>query len=50
MKEISQVLYECSIFPNPTKSEITFSQAIEKVEVIYLIGKAIFTFSNVESD
>ncbi|MED9961964.1 MAG: leucine-rich repeat protein, partial [Bacteroidales bacterium] len=28
-----------SFFPNPTKSEITFSQAIEKVEVIDLIGK-----------
>ena len=35
-----------SFFPNPTKSEITFSQAIEKVEVIDLIGKAILTFSN----
>ena len=35
-----------SFFPNPTKSEITFSQAIEKVEVIDLIGKVIFTFSN----
>ncbi|MED9961816.1 MAG: leucine-rich repeat domain-containing protein, partial [Bacteroidales bacterium] len=35
-----------SFFPNPTKREITFSQAIEKVEVIDLIGKTIFTFSN----
>ena len=37
---------ELSFFPNPTKSEITFSQAIEKVEVIDLTGKTIFTFSN----
>ncbi len=50
LEAISQVLYECSIFPNPTKREITFSQAIEKVEVIDLIGKTIVTFTNAESD
>ena len=38
-----------SFFPNPTKSEITFSQAIENVEVIDLTGKAIFTFSNAKT-
>ena len=38
-----------SFFPNPTKSEITFSQTIEKVEVIDLIGKAILTFTNVKT-
>ncbi len=38
-----------SFFPNPTKSEITFSQAIEKVEVIDLTGKAILTFTNVKT-
>jgi hypothetical protein len=38
-----------SFFPNPTKSEITFSQAIEKVEVIDLTGKTIFTFSNAKT-
>ena len=38
-----------SFFPNPTKSEITFSQAIEKVEVIDLTGKTILTFSNVRT-
>ncbi len=38
-----------SFFPNPTKSEITFSQAIEKIEVIDLIGKTIFTFSNAKT-
>ena len=38
-----------SFFPNPTKSEITFSQAIEKVEVIDLTGKAIFTFTNAKT-
>ena len=40
---------EISFFPNPTKSEITFSQAIEKVEVIDLTGKAIFTFTNAKT-
>ena len=40
---------EISFFPNPTKSEITFSQAIEKVEVIDLIGKAILTFTNAKT-
>ena len=40
---------EISFFPNPTKSEITFSQAIEKVEVIDLTGKAILTFSNAKT-
>jgi hypothetical protein len=38
-----------SFFPNPTKSEITFSQAIEKVEVIDLTGKVILTFSNAKT-
>ena len=38
-----------SFFPNPTKSEITFSQAIEKVEVIDLIGKTILTFTNTKT-
>ena len=38
-----------SFFPNPTKSEITFSQAIEKVEVIDLTGKIIFTFTNAKT-
>ena len=49
LKAISQVIYECSIFPNPTKREITFSQTIEKVEVIDLIGKTIFTFTNAKT-
>ncbi|MBO7224560.1 MAG: leucine-rich repeat domain-containing protein [Bacteroidales bacterium] len=40
---------ELSFFPNPTKSEITFSQAIEKVEVIDLTGKAILTFTNAKT-
>lgn len=35
-----------SFFPNPTKSKITFSQAIEKIEVIDLIGKTLLTFTN----
>ncbi|MEE0888933.1 MAG: leucine-rich repeat domain-containing protein [Bacteroidales bacterium] len=38
-----------SFFPNPTKSEITFNQAIEKVEVIDLTGKAILTFTNAKT-
>ena len=38
-----------SFFPNPTKDKITFSQAIEKVEVIDLTGKTIFTFSNAKT-
>ncbi|MEE0882668.1 MAG: leucine-rich repeat protein [Bacteroidales bacterium] len=38
-----------SFFPNPTKSEITFSQAIEKIEVIDLTGKAILTFTNAKT-
>ena len=40
---------EISFYPNPTKSEITFSQAIEKVEVIDLTGKAILTFTNAKT-
>ncbi|MBR5254921.1 MAG: leucine-rich repeat domain-containing protein [Bacteroidales bacterium] len=40
---------ELSFFPNPTKSEITFSQMIEKVEVIDLTGKTIFTFTNAKT-
>ena len=37
---------EITFYPNPTDSKVTFSQAIEKVEVIDLTGKTIFTFSN----
>lgn len=35
-----------SFFPNPTRSKITFSQAIEKIEVIDLTGKTLLTFTN----
>ena len=38
-----------SFFPNPTNSKITFSQTIEKVEVIDLTGKAILTFTNAKT-
>ena len=40
---------EITFYPNPTKSEITFSQAIEKIEVIDLTGKTIFTFTNAKT-
>ena len=40
---------EISLYPNPTKSEITFSQAIEKIEVLDLTGKAILTFTNAKT-
>ena len=40
---------EISLYPNPTKSKITFSQAIEKVEVIDLTGKTILTFTNAKT-
>ena len=35
-----------SFFPNPTNSKVTFSQAIEKVEVIDLSGKTLQTYEN----
>ena len=38
-----------SFFSNPTKSKITFSQAIEKIEVIDLIGKTILTLTNTKT-
>ena len=40
---------EISFYPNPTNSKINFSQAIEKVEVIDLTGKAILTFTNAKT-
>ena len=40
---------EISFYPNPTKDKITFSQAIEKVEVIDLTGKAILAFTNAKT-
>jgi hypothetical protein len=40
---------EITFYPNPTDSKVTFSQAIEKVEVIDLTGKVIFTFSNAKT-
>ncbi|MEE1097880.1 MAG: T9SS type A sorting domain-containing protein, partial [Bacteroidales bacterium] len=33
--------------PNPTNSKVTFSQAIEKIEVIDLSGKTLQTYENV---
>jgi hypothetical protein len=38
-----------TFYPNPTKDKITFSQKIEKIEVIDLTGKTIFTFSNAKT-
>ena len=40
---------EISLYPNPTKSKVNFSQAIEKVEVIDLTGKSILTFTNAKT-
>ncbi|MEE1220906.1 MAG: leucine-rich repeat domain-containing protein [Bacteroidales bacterium] len=40
---------ELSVYPNPTRGKVTFNQAIEKVEVIDLSGKTLFTFSNANS-
>ena len=40
---------EITFYPNPTDSKITFSQAIEKVEVIDLTGKTIFTFTKAKT-
>ncbi len=40
---------EISFYPNPTDSKITFSQMIERIEVIDLTGRTIFTFSNAKT-
>ncbi|MEE0881998.1 MAG: T9SS type A sorting domain-containing protein [Bacteroidales bacterium] len=40
---------EITFYPNPTDSKVNFSQAIEKVEVIDLTGKTIFTFTNAKT-
>ena len=40
---------EISLYPNPTSSKVSFNQTIEKVEVIDLSGKTLFTFSNANS-
>ena len=37
---------ELSVYPNPTNSKVTFSQAIEKIEVIDLSGKTLQTYEN----
>ena len=37
---------EISFYPNPTDSKVTFSQAIESIEVIDLTGRCVLTFSN----
>ena len=37
---------ELSVYPNPTRGKVTFSQAIEKVEVIDLSGKTVQTYEN----
>ena len=37
---------ELSFYPNPTDSKVIFSQMIEKIEVIDLTGKVIFTLRN----
>ena len=40
---------EISLYPNPTSSKVSFNQTIEKVEVIDLSGKTLFTLSNANS-
>ena len=37
---------ELSVYPNPTMGKVTFSQAIEKIEVIDLSGKTLQTYEN----
>ena len=37
---------ELSVYPNPTRGKVSFSQAIEKVEVIDLSGKTLQTYEN----
>ncbi|MEE0917531.1 MAG: leucine-rich repeat domain-containing protein [Bacteroidales bacterium] len=37
---------ELSFYPNPTSGKVTFSQAIEKIEVIDLSGKTLQTYEN----
>jgi hypothetical protein len=37
---------EISFFPNPTNSKVTFNQAIERIELIDLVGKTLRTFRN----
>ncbi|MEE0900524.1 MAG: leucine-rich repeat protein [Bacteroidales bacterium] len=37
---------ELSVYPNPTRGKVMFSQAIEKVEVIDLSGKTLQTYEN----
>ena len=37
---------EISFFPNPTNSKVTFNQAIERIELIDLVGKTLRTYEN----
>ena len=37
---------ELSFFPNPTNSKVTFNQAIERIELIDLVGKTLRTYEN----
>ncbi len=37
---------ELSSYPNPTRGKVSFSQAIEKIEVIDLSGKTLQTYEN----
>ena len=37
---------DISFFPNPTKSKVTFNQAIERIELIDLAGKTLRTYEN----
>ena len=37
---------ELSVYPNPTRGKVSFSQAIEKVEVVDLSGKTLQTYEN----
>ena len=37
---------EISFFPNPTNSKVTFNQAIERIELIDLMGKTLRTYEN----
>ena len=37
---------ELSVYPNPTRGKVSFSQEIEKIEVIDLSGKTLQTYEN----
>ena len=46
LQEVVESTKEVVVYPNPTRGKVVFDKAVERVEVIDLVGKTIQTYEN----